>query len=292
MKLAGRNIQVSTLIVFFTIGLYGICKFLPESFTSLLPLIPGKIIYNFELWRIFTFPLAAPGIISIFFFAYVFLVITPQLEDIIKKKEFIILSVLIIALQGMLFSLIFADSGYTFSGADGLSFYYVFLYAGFRLSSKKLKKSVQPHKIGVITLLAVLLWASVIILQSGNIYSDEVFAYIPSAVYGINMGIVSYFMIQAGIIKRKRKLINQLQNIRDNEEDLHNIFEYAVSKNQYAAMKNNSSNDDILGSTSYYEFQADEDILNQILDKICVKGQESLTFNERRYLEDYSNYLK
>jgi len=88
-------------------------------------------------------------------------------------------------------------------------------------------------------------------------------------------------------------LQNKLEQAKAIDDELPKLYEYAVNQYEKAAMMQNSSKkDDILNSTSYYEFYADEEMLNQILDKISVHGQDSLTFNEKRYLEDYSNYLK
>ncbi len=291
------------------IAVYAIGFFLPAGITSSLSLIPSKVIGNLEFWRIFTFPLAAPDLPSILLFAFVMIAILPYLAMLIRRKDLVLLSGLIILLQGMLFSVIFSDTNYTFSGNDGLSFYYIFLYAGFRFYPKFSKMKYHSSKITLITLLVVLAWSSLAILNSdfnlgtnyinsqlntGLNYSPELFESLASAVFGINLGIISYFMIRAGMQKRKRKLFEQkLHNYQENQEEAQNIYEFVMSHTEHLSRKNNSNtNDDILGSTSYYEFNADEDTLNQILDKISGKGQESLTYNERRYLEDYSKHLK
>ncbi len=275
-------------------GIYLLGIYLPIEIKNLLPLVPNMVFYNYEFWRLITFPLISPNLVSVILISYVIFAIIPQLKTVLKGKDIAILSILIIFLQGIVFSLLFRDYNYIFSGTDGLSFFLIFLFVGFRFYPNFGKHQFFPSKISLVTLLMVLFWSSIVVLSSGNLYNKEVFTQISSAVFGINLGIFSYFLIKAEMLKRKRKLLqNKLEQAKAIDDELPKLYEYAVNQYEKAAMMQNSSKkDDILNSTSYYEFYADEEMLNQILDKISVHGQDSLTFNEKRYLEDYSNYLK
>lgn len=294
MKLNNKKIFQSLYIFLPLVGIYLIGIFLPIDIKNLLPLVPSKAFYDYEFWRLITFPLGLTSITSFILISYVIFVIIPQLKTVLKGKDIALLSILIVFLQGIVFSLLFRDNNYIFSGTDGLSFFLIFLFVGFRFYPNFGKHQYFPSKISLVTLLMVLLWSSMVVFSSGNLYNKEVFSQISSAVFGINMGIFAYFLIKAEMLKRKRKLLqSKLDKAKAIENELPKLYEYAISQYAQASMKQNSSNsDETFGNTSYYEFHADEDTLNQILDKISINGQDSLTYNERRFLEDYSNYLK
>lgn len=287
-KQRARNFII--LLLFSALGYFG-----NNIAGDMLELVPRQVVYGSELWRLLSFPLTTSNVFTYVLFAFVALVIIPKLRDFFAIREITILSALILALQGVLFSMLFSDTMYRFSGIDALSFYFIFLFAGFSYFSGLRLLKVKGSRTTLHALLVVILWSCYLLFLSPP---EVMYSHLYSAVFGIVVSAVSFAFIKVGIIRRKKKLQEEddfsnrfAKELEEAEEKEIPVYEFANTAREY--MRNNqSTSEDILGSTSYYKFQASEDTLNQILDKISSRGQDSLTYNERRYLEDYSNYLK
>lgn len=286
-KQRARNFII--LLLFSALGYFG-----NSIAGDMLELVPRQVVNDSELWRIIAFPFFTSNVLTYALFAFVALVVIPKIKDFFALREVIILSGLILALQGVLFSMLFSDTTYKFSGIDALSFYYIFLFAGLSYFSGLDFIKATGNRITLNALLAVLLWSCYLLFANP---AEVMYSHLYSAVFGIVVSLVSFAFIKAGIMRRKKKLLAEdfsnrfAKELEEAEEKGIPVYELANTAREY--MRNNqSTSEDILGSTSYYKFQASEDTLNKILDKISSKGQDSLTYNERRYLEDYSNYLK
>lgn len=286
-KQRARNFII--LLLFSALGYFG-----NSIAGDMLELVPRQVVNDSELWRILSFPFFTTNVLTYALFAFVALVVIPKIKDFFALREVIILSGLILALQGVLFSMLFSDTAYKFSGIDALSFYYIFLFAGLSYFSGLHFMKAGGNRITLNALLAVLMWSCYLLFANPV---DVMYSHLYSAVFGIAVSLVSFVFIKAGIMRRKKKLLAEdfsnrfAKELEEAEEEEMPVYEYANTVKENARSKQASS-EDILGSTSYYKFQASEDTLNKILDKISSKGQDSLTYNERRYLEDYSNYLK
>lgn len=286
-KQRARNFII--LLLFSALGYFG-----NSIAGDMLELVPRQVVNDSELWRIIAFPFFTSNVLTYALFAFVALVVIPKIKDFFALREVIILSGLILALQGVLFSMLFSDTTYKFSGIDALSFYYIFLFAGLSYFSGLDFIKATGNRITLNALLAVLLWSCYLLFANP---AEVMYSHLYSAVFGIVVSLVSFAFIKAGIMRRKKKLLAEdfsnrfTEELEEAEEKGIPVYEFANTAREY--MRNNqSTSEDILGSTSYYKFEASEDTLNKILDKISSKGQDSLTYNERRYLEDYSNYLK
>ena len=89
-------------------------------------------------------------------------------------------------------------------------------------------------------------------------------------------------------IVQKIKIIKQFENKRINLQTPPDELSYAlINQAEKRNQENRRQEEPEIHNGDYYS----EDRLNEILDKMIETGRQSLSIEELRYLEDYSNFL-
>jgi len=268
----------------------GLASYLSNSVSYyLLSLNPFITVSNPELWRLVSFSLVPGTIEGTLLFSFVFWFIAPILEEHFKIKKFVFLLFLITSLQGAIFSLLFWGKNIFIAGGEGISLFVLTLYMFLEVSDSKYSMSFNAweiHSLPFIVLTTVVWFSSVLIHNSFVSGAGFTVAIIAGA-FGIILGAIMFMQIKVAdyLLGRKRNVGNPV-NIPSSEElitSLHIGRKRAV-QNHFDAEENYEEE---FSAADYFS----EERLNAILDKINEQGKESLTSDEKLYLEEYSRHL-
>lgn len=285
MKRNVRKYYVSRFLAgLFTVS-YAVTLIFPEI-ANLLKLSPGELYKGFDLWRIVTFPLVGVGAASFVLLFLTFYFIGPKEEDLSRKTLLPMTLITISIIQGALTTFIFSGTNLTMAGADGLCF---FLLTIFTLKNRKRRLLIfglRAVKTPVFT--GAIAGAYLLIAYAERLTHTNEPALVASGVslvYGILSAFPLYWkhLYQKRADARAKDTLPSYSDIPSPEElSLAMIVQSELKKYK------NSLNDDLKNLDYDAEMPTDEDLLNQILDKMNEKGRDSLTPAERKFLHDYS----
>ena len=279
--------SISNKFALITLLLYLADFFSGGRLVNILALQPITVIEKMEFWRIISFPFAGSSLEGgLLFFASI-LFFGNKLEIVFHKAFFPIIILLLICLQGTIFTLLFWRSELVFAGMEGIS---IFILTLFSLLFYKNKLQVGYRKtyriVSSVGLLAIT-WASSVALHY-FIMNDQSIIYKSaySAMFGISGGSLIFAQIKlARRLKSKKKVIIPEETILPRPEELSLAL---ISQNEFRRLKKHLIEEAPLMD---YNFPFSEDRLNEILEKIYDNGKESLSNDERAYLEEYSKRL-
>ncbi|MEJ5285693.1 rhomboid family intramembrane serine protease [Bacteroidetes/Chlorobi group bacterium Naka2016] len=267
-------------IVFYFIG--------NEIAYSLLALNPRLVIFDIQIWRLFTFPLVSLSIPEAFLFAYTFWVLGPKVENCFHKNYFLLSLVIFIFLQGFLTTALFGKENFYLVGTEGLSFYLITLYylIYFRIVSQY---ETLPLRSMVQTAFVIFFWLMASMLDSYIYERNTLVNSFSFALVGIFVGSLSYLQNRSFAIELLQQRYLDFISFRKKLEEFESeeMDELITKKNE--TEMNEASNlpkEEIKVNLSFTE-----DNLNRILDKILEKGKESLTPEEIKFLKEYSKKL-
>lgn len=277
---------MSQKIGVITLLLYGIDFLFDGKISASLILNTSMVIYNFEFWRLFSFPFAHSGSESIFLMAFALIYVSPKVELSIRNRFYHLILFLLVCLEGTIFTLFYHNQFSILAGATGISFFIMSIFVMLNLNKRFMAYRKKPVRIILMISAAALTWVSVISLRALLIGMEPAYTELASAGFGI----VSAALIYTQIIlldQRKRfrlKTRNQMQAIPEPEEYTH---AYATGSEQRRYVNRE------IDEYPIYEEESDlsEDRLNEILDKINEYGKESLSPDEIRFLKEYSKSL-
>ena len=272
--------------IYITIG--AISYFTNGTAFHYLALNPVSLILNQELWRLLTFSLVPSTIEGTLLFALVFWFIAPIVEDKFKTKKFIPLLLLVASLQGAVFTLLFWQKNINLAGGEGIAFFILTLYMLLEVSSEKIHFSLNKiHSLPFVVLLTVVWFSSVLIHHSFTENAYFNYAIIGGA-YGIIFGTIIFMQIKTAeyLFGRKRQTKKPV-NIPSPEELISSLSARKKTMPQSQFEDDFQEEETMFDDEEYFS----EDRLNSILDKINEHGTESLTTDEKLYLEEYSKYL-
>jgi membrane associated rhomboid family serine protease len=256
-----------------------------ESY-NLFVLNPSSMILHGELWRLFTFSFLPNSIEGIILVAIVFWLIAPELETKFQTKKFVLLTFLVIALQGAIFTLLFWNKNVTVAGAEGIAFFILTLFMFLEVTNKNNWPIRINRSLHFVVFIPVVWFASVIL---HNTFSDNIALSnsIISAAYGIIFGGIMFVQMKAvkHIINPRRQTTNPV-NVPTPEELIGSLSMQKESSYE-THFEEDYENDFPQDIEEYFS----EERLNQILDKINEYGKDSLTPDEKLYLKEYSQYL-
>lgn len=285
------------------IALVAFLLFVAGYFTNSIPaewlaLKPERVLQNFELWRLVTYPLVASDACGLLLFCYAVFVLVPRIEAMFNMYRFSILMPMILLLQGIVYTFVFGMGGHVLCGTDAVTICSMLLpmlvYPRRRSYYLIATLKMQVH----VSLMFLVLWACIIFYRT-NLYMSEniVINATVALIFGGVSALIILNRINAEIeLSRAERLRNSMllrvekpfigesglspadcANIKKSEQ-----FVRQLKKNLEAETNHDN----------YVETLSNEANLNKVLDKINDYGKESLTDDEKRFLYDYSKNMK
>jgi hypothetical protein len=281
----GTDKNIYSRRILAIVGFIYLLNFITEnSLARLFELNVPAVLTEYQFWRLFTFPLAPGSIEAILLMAYTFIIIAPRFENLLKPGLILVLLVPMISLHGIIHTLVFWNTKVGLAGFESMSLFFITIYS-LTAPKQKIKLPFLPvQKLIWISSVIVILWAG--IKYTSSIQSSLIlYQTISSASFGILSAIVSYaqIMILSRILRPKRTVRTESAPVVDETRKLAVIKEAKFDPFAFTA-EDDYLDDDL-------DFVPDEQKLNRILDKILDYGQESLSGEEKRYLEKYSKKI-
>lgn len=250
-----------------------------------------QIISNAEYWRLLSYPFVFNTWESGILFSIVFSISLPNLERFLGRSLYVIL-LLFSILFALLLTIIFISNPIIFGGLEGVSFFVLTLSWLLKFRNKLFPNKPIYFLIEVLSLFVWLCFKSFILLNSGII------VVLPSIVISI-LGTGSAFLVYLQINHIIKKNVRKSKEIqaKKNKIQADAILE-EISIAMYANEKFRSliSSNEVLPKETQNTINLNDDfhneeILNNILDKINIYGKDSLTKEEVLFLEEYSKSL-
>lgn len=291
MELRHKSISFSRLFLTFLIFFHIFFYFLgSDELNKLLALNPHLVIYEIQIWRLFTYPLISLSIAEVFLFIYSFWVLGPKVENCFRKNFFLFSLIIFIFLQGFLTTALFGKEKFYLVGTEGLSFYLITLYylIYFRIISQY---ETLPLRNMVQTALVVFFWLMAASLDSFIYERNTLVNSFAFAIVGIFIGGLSYLQNRSFatelIQQRYRDFVLFRKKLEEFDEDLNEI----ESKTLTDESKHSGTESVVVHEIKQISIPFTEENLNKILDKINEKGKDSLAPEELEFLIEYSKKL-
>ncbi|MDP2364042.1 MAG: hypothetical protein Q8M94_09765, partial [Ignavibacteria bacterium] len=180
---------------------------------------------------------------------------------------------------------VFWKSDIYFAGAEGLSFFVLTLFALFQRKKKIVLWNSKPIRLEFLFLLMIFTWMCSVSLQALVTHSlNLLITNTSSLLFGVIFSLIVYTNLR---IIQKIKIIKQFENKKINLLPPDELSYALINKTDKKYRENRRIDEPVIHNGDYYS----EDKLNEILDKIIDTGRESLSFEEQKYLEDYSEFL-
>lgn len=288
------KISKSILILFFIFYLFD--AFTGGELSILLSLDIAKITNEHEYWRLFSYPLATGSFESTLLLIFSLGIFAPKLEERYKRYLLPFMIFLISLMHGVLYTWLFIYSDKVFAGSEGVS---LFILISFLFSFRKSKFSLMGKlKLNsIFFILSVLTFWSCI--QALKIFDYAMTSAVDSVLFA-GMGIANSILLLLQVMIMNK--INPIDNYKkDNIEDELDNFEDELSQlekdelslaliaSQQRRYKEKQKDESYKISS---DPRANEEKMNQILDKISDQGYPSLSPGEQKFLKEYSKILK
>ncbi len=256
-----------------------------NSAFNFLALDPNRVLHNFELWRLLSYPLSTLSLASFMLLSFSIGIFSSALEVAFSTKRFVGTIASLVLAQGLVYTALCAgfSQPYVLSGGDTVSFFvmamFVFvqptrsvsLWRRYEVRGLSLALSFVGLSIGYRSYLAI---------HDGP---EQLYYGVLPAIFGVVFAIMLTTVVHQQL-KRVRRL-NNVSHVDFMDERLIEQEEELVSSF--------GKSDRALSKLYYPEPQrSDEEMLNLLLDKIFEHGQESLTPEEKTFLEDYSQRMR
>mgnify|MGYP000863132681 FL=1 len=246
-----------------------------------LELYPSLVLHNFQFWRILTYPLASPSIGGMILLAMSLYFFGEELEMVFRRRLPLFL-LAVTVFQGVGYTLLFQDSGTPLAGSEAISLYILtlFLWTFPRRAIDIFGLHVRGDVIILISSFAFLTVSAIEVLLMK-------LPYFPLAIQsglGVFAGLLTVFMYMQTSTRTKPIRSRDTQTIPIFDEEYHPVesdFQQGYSTVQPSARHIVS-----------YDHINDEERANILLDKIFAHGTDSLTPDERDFLDYYSKNLK
>jgi len=271
----------------FVSGLIYFVNYLMDGRLSELFLLqPSKVINNMELWRLVTFPLSFSTLEGFLLFIFTFRFISPKVEEILHRGIYPFIIASLTCLQGTLITIFFWESPIRFYGMDGISFFVLYFFAFIQFNRKIVIWRVQPLKMLVFISLLTFSWFAVVFIHGYALNRDILVSSITSAMFGFAVSLLLYSQYRLVYkLKAKKDIPLPRFEIPDAGDDMSMAY---ISHPEQKRFNNSVPNE---SNQPDYEFNMNEERLNEILDKINASGTNSLYPEELSYLTEYSKKL-
>lgn len=292
LKLYQQAPLFSQLFIVIALMFFVLNIFSKGALSSVFSLRPFEVSELFQWWRLFTFPLASSSIESISLLLISMGLFAPALEVSLSTRWFSLSVISLFVLQGLLFTLTFGyiDNHTMLTGADSLSFFIMASYT-FIIPHRSIQlwKDKEVHGLSLVIAITALAFfvSSFYAVRSTEHYFNGAL----SSAYGVLGAIVLTV-----IIHRRLRAIRKQDAFADQD-----YYEYKQRPQQENESELVETGVPTTTSTPRIPVQqqfthslpveSDEERMNRLLDKIFDEGQESLTPEERLFLDDYSRKL-
>jgi hypothetical protein len=276
------------VLMFFVLNIFS-----KGALSSVFSLRPYEVIDTIQWWRIFTFPLATSSIESISLLLISMGLFAPALEVSLSTRWFSLSVLGLFALQGLLFTLTFGyiDDRAMLTGADSLSFFIMASYT-FIIPHRSIQlwKDKEVHGLSLVIAITALAFfvSSFYAVRSTEHYFNGAL----SSAFGVLGAIVL-----TAIVHRRLRAIRKQTAFADQDyyEYKHRPQQENESELVETGAPSTSSTPRIPVQQQFTHtlpVESDEERMNRLLDKIFDEGQESLTSEERLFLDEYSRRIR
>lgn len=293
-----NKLTFSLLFVFFICLTNAINVATDGLLLDLVAMQTLKFFSEMELWRIFLFSFVSDSLEGFIVFLFAFAILSKELERFLGAKIYPLFILLITFLTGTVTAISMYGENVVFSGLEGTSFFVITFFTILQRKNFIKKRNLYQH-ISIVSV--VLLWGT-IKLYIG--FENGFINILPScimALCGLIIGVLLFLQINHLVKKRikqnKIKVLLQHGNtnlgysIYNNPQIKKYIFN-KLEENYWLQVKEKIRNkkDEALLFNS--QTLTDEEMLDQILDKINEVGKSKLTKQELDFLTDYSSKLQ
>ena len=286
----------TSFILFIPFALFSIANIvLNLGFEHILSLNPALVQTKSEIWRIFTFPFIDTSFTSIFILSATLYLFLPQLSRYFTKFQLSALLFLLILLQGAVQLLGFWGTNISFGGYSSISSFYLVLTI-LIFPKEKFRDSEFPRITNLQIIL--ILFAAYLSAGFGSILHGEpsaVIAFLFPMLFGTAIAFLTvlqiYLFRKYFLPKRQARSIAEIADLlsqaRESMRQLEMVDEpVSETETRYQQKRKNEYSYSLSDDPSENENQ-----LNEILDKISEKGQDSLTSEEVQFLRQISKNL-
>ncbi|ROL61676.1 hypothetical protein D9V86_04575 [Bacteroidetes/Chlorobi group bacterium ChocPot_Mid] len=251
----------------------------------LLSLTPNLVYQKSEVWRLLTYPLSFNTVEGILISIFIFLVLAPKLEKIYHGFLYPIILLSIIFLQGILFAIFSWNSFYPLKGLEGISIFIITLFTLLNIRGKliffnKFYINTPIFSLGLVISWILTTFVHSLLLENFNIIFSSIF----SLIFGVSAGMFAYLHIRYTKIINPKYILSTLQTQKAKELRT-KLLSLAVIANEELKKVNQELLQNNFHHSHYYP---NAEKLNEILDKIYQKGFNSLSNEEKDFLDEYS----
>ncbi len=254
---------------------------------ELLLLNPKEISHNYHFWQLITFPLILKDNLFIFILAPILIFLSTKLENYLNKYLYPIFLFMVSVLNGLLITLSLWNKDIYISGSETIGFFILTLVTLIMPKEKLSKKN--PLTVSTFAILIASLW-----IMINYVANPQQLYYTFPIMFGVLSGFLVYIPI-----RNMRKYIEK-REVEINSSKQRQVKINVPEPEEIVAAKK-TLNMNI--SQIYHKYEEDycelsdneeenEEKLNQILDKINEKGKESLSYYEKKFLNEYSKRIK
>lgn len=297
MKTPSRTNITTTLLLLTTSMMYLLDSLGGGELSKTLAIIPQRVVQNFELWRLITFPFAVhslSGMMSLLFAVYF---LAPKLEKLFPKLLFPVLLLLFIISQGLATTFFFPSEKIPFSGAFGLAFFIMSLAVFTQPRARMAIWSNFRMRTAALVMILMAMASAFTLAETLTHTSTNIFFYNTfSSGFGSLAGVVTAYLYsrfsrlsKSGRLASSpdREVRKQTQVPMTNNEP----FDPVLSEQPEPAQMMNAQYFGTSAPHFQEEYLDDEDRLNSILDKILEQGKSSLRPDEEDFLQEYSKRM-
>jgi membrane associated rhomboid family serine protease len=274
-----RKILIASVILMI-LSFFG----LAQMITTATVLVPSMVFPGMQVWRIATYPLAFE-LFGLILAVITFSIPGEELEAMLGIKQFALLLVLMTLFVGLMHTALFFKGAIPLGGPANMAFFvmvgYVYLYPDSEVQ-------VLFIKIRSWVLLALFGGILLAIVISSTSTLRDLLSFFPSGGFGLILG-AAYFHA------RFQKYPFLLKPIRSVER-IAGFSRFSPAARKPSPLQRRTATQQPVRVRIPFQKQVqreltDEERLNMILEKINEKSYNSLTEDEKRFLQDYSGRL-
>lgn len=283
--LAKFSISRIILLGIFTVFIFNFAS--GNMLKGYLILTPTLLFNKLELWRLISYPFQSNTILGTLLFIFTFLLIAPKCERKLTGKSFLIISLIVVILNGLLNAVTFAGTNTEISGTEALTFFCVSFYFLSERTRRTKRQIIFSSKLHYFLMIFIITWITAITIN--GIMFDNYKPLITStsaAFTGICAAIIIYYHLKIRQIIANLKDISSQRQFVSNPDEVELVNSYMMKKNRSSSMPESDFEEEISDEEKFTEEK-----LNLILDKLNTWGEESLSYEEKKYLRDYSDFL-
>lgn len=283
-----EKISIYRIIALIAALIYMVDGFLNNQISSYLLVDANLIKENFQLWRFLSYPLAYITLANAFLGFFAFFFFAPNLRSQLNRGVFdLSIFLLTFSIGIILFMLNFNSPEITVMGIEAISAYIITLYIFVNKQNDiRYFKTVRLTRMAF-PLFLLASWAMLYLLETGTAPLKSNIIDQSPAILGLGLisGLIGYFMLKQE--KVDTSFIHKTSNfgvreIRDLKPSPAVVESYKVKEYKQSSIIENTI------EFSEEDPESNEEILNEILDKINENGLESLHEDEKAFLEIYA----